>query len=202
MRWLVIGLLLLGFVLVPFALLGEQHAEALLRQARGPAGALILGALLALDIVLPVPSSVVSTAAGALFGAAAGTAISTVGMTVAALAGYAIGRAGAGPAGRFTGEASLARVRLSLERHGDWALAACRPVPVLAEASAIFAGLAGYPFARFAGWTSAANLAISAVYAAAGAWSATFDSFLLAFAAALGVPGLALLLARRKQGTM
>ena len=95
MRWAVIAVILLAFVLVPFALLGEDQATALLKEARGPWGAATLGLLLALDIVLPIPSSIVSTACGALFGFVPGLIISSVGMTIAAAAGYFIGRAGA-----------------------------------------------------------------------------------------------------------
>jgi uncharacterized membrane protein YdjX (TVP38/TMEM64 family) len=202
MRWLPVALLLLAFVLVPFALMGEEQAEAWMKQAQGPAGAWILGGLLALDIVLPVPSSVVSTAAGALLGAPAGALVSTAGMTLAALAGYAIGLTGAGRARRFTGDASLTRAQDMLAKYGDLAFAACRPVPVLAEAGAIFAGLTRFPFLRFLLWTTLANAATSTVYAIAGAWSTGANAFFLAFAAALGLPALALLLTRRKRGTM
>lgn len=168
-----------------------------MKQARGPAGAWILGGLLALDIVLPVPSSLVSTAAGALLGPVTGTLVSTIGMTIATITGYLIGRTGASTARRFTGEASLQRAQKLLDQHGDLALAACRPVPVLAEASAIFAGLARFPFARFLLWTTIANAITSAIYAWAGA-----NAFLFAFAAALGLPAIALFLSRRKRGTM
>lgn len=48
--------------------------------------------LLVADVALPVPSSLVMIAHGALFGVVIGTLLSLVGSTDAALAGFAIGR--------------------------------------------------------------------------------------------------------------
>src|SRR5215212_9931990 len=50
--------------------------------------------LLVVDVALPVPSSLVMVAHGALFGVAVGTALSLVGSTGAALVGFAVGRRG------------------------------------------------------------------------------------------------------------
>jgi membrane protein DedA with SNARE-associated domain len=97
------------------------------------------------------------------------------------------------------GEASLARAQRLAERFGDWALVASRPVPVLAEASAVLAGMLQTPWPRFAVLSAAANLGISLVYAFAGAYARQWDSFLVAFAAALLLPGVAMWFARRWQ---
>ena len=72
-----------------------------------------------------------------------------------------------------------------MRRYGDWTILICRPVPVLAEASVIFAGLVGAPFARFFALTALSNLGIALGYAAFGAFSMRMDSFLLAFLGAL-----------------
>jgi membrane protein DedA with SNARE-associated domain len=76
-------------------------------------------------------------------------------------------------------------------------LVLCRPVPVLAEASVILAGVVGAPRRRFLTLTSASNLGIAMVYAAVGAFAMEVQSFLLAFAAALVLPALTMLIARR-----
>jgi Na+/proline symporter len=73
------------------------------------------------------------------------------------------------------------------------ALALCRPVPVFAEASVI----AGMRMGPALAATSPANLGLSAVYAGVGAAAKDPWGFLLAFAAALVMPGLALLITRR-----
>jgi 3-dehydroquinate synthase len=67
-----------------------------------------------------------------------------------------------------------------------------RGVPVLAEGSVIFAGLAGMPIGRFLLITSTANLCISAAYAGAGAYALGAGSFAAALAAAILLPGLGL----------
>ena len=72
-----------------------------------------------------------------------------------------------------------------------------RPVPVLAEASCLFAGASRMAWGRFAMLASLANLGISLAYAAAGASAASKESFLLAFAASIALPAIAMLLSRR-----
>ena len=201
MRWLAIAIALLAFVLAPFFLFEErfQTLAAQLARERSLTTALAIAALLALDIVLPIPSSVLSTAAGALLGFPLGAFISTMGMTVASLAGYWLGASTSAAAGRFAGADSLARAQQLAERYGDWAVIVSRPIPVLAEASALAAGLLQRPFARFAAFSAAANLGISLAYAAIGAFAMSAGSFLLAFAGAILAPALAMLLLRGRR---
>ena len=82
------------------------------------------------------------------------------------------------------------------ERYGDWVIIVLRPVPVLAEASLVFAGMAGMGGRRFAMLTSCANLGVSAAYAGVGAYAVNAESFLLAFAGSIAVPLAAMGLAR------
>ena len=98
---------------------------------------------------------------------------------------------------RLVGPAGLARAAELANRHGAWAVVLCRPVPVLAEATVVFAGLVRAPIGRFLFVTAASNLGIAAGYAAIGAYSMRLDSFLMAFAGAIVVPGVALLVGRR-----
>jgi membrane protein DedA with SNARE-associated domain len=106
--------------------------------------------------------------------------------------GYALGSRASTVARRFVGEEGLVRAERLATRYGDWTLLVCRPVPVLAEASVIFAGIIRAPFARFAWLTAASNLGIAVGYAAFGAFSIRVDSFLLAFLGALIIPGIIL----------
>jgi uncharacterized membrane protein YdjX (TVP38/TMEM64 family) len=201
MRWTVIWLAILALILTPFFLFERQFAELAARVAAGTftgwvAGFVIAG-LLAADLALPVPSSVLSTAAGALFGFWAGLATSWIGMTAGAWLGYVAGqRVGRPAAGRFVGAEALDRVTRFAEKHGDWVIIAARPVPVLAEASVVFAGMAGMRGGRFALLTSCANLGIAAAYAGVGAYAVSVGSFLLAFAGSIAVPLTAMGLAR------
>ncbi len=199
-RWLLISLVLLGLILVPFLLFGEQFDRLGERMMRGdlagwPAGALI-GAFLMLDVVLPVPSSMVSTAAGAVFGFVQGTGVVWIGMMAGSVLGYFLGARATGATRWFVGTESLARARRVGAEYGDWAIVICRPVPVLAEASVILAGLMHTPWRRFAVLTAMSNLGIAAAYAAIGAYSMSVGSFLLTFAGAIVLPGLTMLAAK------
>jgi len=192
MRWAVIWVVLIGLVLVPFFLFETESnafAERMTRDgtATSLASAAIFG-LLALDVVLPVPSSIVSTAAGVLLGFWRGAAVVWTGMMVACLIGYALGARASGLARRFVGADGLQRADRLVQRYGGWTIVMCRPVPVLAEASVIFAGLVGAPFARFLTLTALSNLGIALGYAAFGAFSMSVDSFLVAFLGALIIP--------------
>ena len=195
--WAFLAGLLLIAILTPFFLF-EQSMNAWVDRLTGPGArwALVapaVVALLALDVLLPVPSSVVSTAAGAALGFLPGLAASTAGMTLGSMLGYACGRKWGLPlTRRMVRERDLEQVSARFQKGAGWALAVMRPVPVLAEASALFAGVAGVPLAQYITITTLANIGISALYCAAGAKALHSSSFLLAFAASIGLPGLAM----------
>jgi hypothetical protein len=69
-------------------------------------------------------------------------------------------------------------------------------VPVLAEASVVFAGLVHAPFGRFMRLTALSNLGIALGYSAFGAYSLRMDSFLVAFLGAMLLPALFMLISR------
>jgi uncharacterized membrane protein YdjX (TVP38/TMEM64 family) len=197
MRWAIAGALALALILTPFFLFEERMNELVARLTRPDlrdeaiAAAIVL--LLGLDVVLPVPSSIVSTAAGATLGLLPGLAASAAGMTAGSLLGYALGRSFGLPlVRRLVRGGDLEHVSARFRRGALWALAATRPIPVLAEAAALFAGVSRVPLPLYAGVTTLANLGISAVYAAAGATAAGAGSLLLAFAASLALPAVAI----------
>jgi uncharacterized membrane protein YdjX (TVP38/TMEM64 family) len=205
MRWFVLIGLMFALIIIPFILF-EKQFEALGTwlaegHAAGGLAASIIAALLALDVFLPVPSSIVSTGAGVLLGFWRGVAVIWIGMTIGCLIGYAFGAKAAGAARRLVGDDGLARANHIMERHGNWALVVSRPIPVLAESSVVFAGIVRSPIRPFVWMTTLSNLGIALAYAAVGAFSMEMQSFLLAFAAALALPGLALFAGKRLQTT-
>ena len=199
-HWTLLWLVLLALVLVPFLVFEKQFEQLATWLAQGHASgwatAAAIGALLALDVFLPVPSSIVSTGAGVLLGFWRGAAVVWIGMTLGCLIGYEFGARAAGAARRLVGDASLARAGTIMDRHGRWAILLCRPIPVLAEASVVFAGLVRTPLVPFLALTAGSNLGIALAYAAVGAYSMEAQSFLLTFLGALALPGLALLAGR------
>lgn len=200
--WLWIAALLLAAILVPFALWDGAITSWSTAVIDGDGAAAwiaaVMGGLLAVDVLLPVPSSILSTAAGYRFGFLAGAAVSWCGMTVGCALAYAVGSGlGHGPSERLVGEEAMARAREAMRGNAAWVLAALRPVPVLAEASVLLAGISRMPLRRFAVVTVLANLGVSLAYAWVGSRSAEVGSFLLAFGGAMLLPGAALFLARR-----
>lgn len=202
LRWLVVGLVLLGTIIVPFILWGEALERAILEWMRaGPStgtSALVLVGLLASDVLLPIPSSAVAVAAGMRFGMAGGTAGIALGLTLGCVIGYGLGiRLGAPGLHRFVDDAERSRVEAFARRHGDVLVILLRPVPVLAEASVLFAGATRMPLRRFGAWTLLANVILGAVYAGAGSYSIQSGRLDIGAMAACAVPCLGLLLVRR-----
>jgi uncharacterized membrane protein YdjX (TVP38/TMEM64 family) len=109
-------------------------------RAAGPLAGVIGVGLLIADVVLPVPSSLVMIAHGALFGVWIGTLLSVIGTVGCSLVGFGMGRAGRDAVRRFVTDAEYARASRMLDRWGMAAIVATRPVPILAEVMSIIAG--------------------------------------------------------------
>jgi uncharacterized membrane protein YdjX (TVP38/TMEM64 family) len=200
MRWAILWLVIIGIVLLPFVFFEQQFNEFAERLTASDASRwLVAGTifgLLALDVFLPVPSSLVSTASGVLLGFGVGAAVIWLGMMTGCGVGYAFGWKGAAAARRLVGDDGIERAAKLASRYGDLTIVLCRPVPILAEASVVFAGLVGAPLARFVRLTALSNLGIALGYAAFGALSLDINSFLFAFLGAMLIPGLFLLISR------
>ena len=202
--WLgLVGLLLALFVAVEAAgvpLLTDPARD--LRAASLPVA--VLGvSLLVVDAVLPVASSAVMVLHGALFGIAAGTALSTCGsLGSLALAGW-IGRRGQGRMAAVMAGGGP-RVAELLERYGAAAVIVTRPVPLLAESVAVVAGAAGMAWWRLLLAGAAGIVPVSLLYALAGARSgraggAAVAAVVIALAvAALAAPAVAGRVGRRR----
>jgi membrane protein DedA with SNARE-associated domain len=189
LKWIVTALALFALVGMPFILFEGEILELSVRLFEpgglaAPVAALAIFALFAGDVVLPVPSSLVSIAAVALFGWAGGLLI-WAGMSAGCALGYWLGGRAARPlARRYLGRSELERARRVANGIGPATIVLTRAVPVLAEAATVGAGLAAMPLGRFAAAAGLANAGIALVYVAAG----TGGSFLLLFAAAAALP--------------
>jgi uncharacterized membrane protein YdjX (TVP38/TMEM64 family) len=186
---------LLGGALLLFGL-AEWAAIPLLTdplptlRGAGAAAALLGLGLLTADVFLPVPSSVVMVAHGALFGLVPGAALSLLGGVSATLVGFALGRRGRGIVERVTTPAQRATADRLLTRWGPWAVVSTRAVPVLAETVAVLAGTSPMRWSVLI-CAGAAGTAVPALaYAAAGAGADRGGSMLAALALALAFSGL------------
>jgi uncharacterized membrane protein YdjX (TVP38/TMEM64 family) len=201
LRWAIFVVVLLAFILVPFALF-EGRINSLVQQTFQSGASLtvitlaVIGFLVA-DIVLPIPSSFVLTTTGYLLGVVPGTAVCFIGMTVASVVGYWLGRYAGGPlAQRVVGRAQLGRFAHLTARYGDAILVAFRAVPVLAEATTLLAGISRMSFGRFLMLVSLGNAVVSLLYAWIGAVSASQSSFVIASIASIVLPIVVVLAAR------
>lgn len=196
LRRLAFAAIVLGAILIPYLLLEDWllgTGAALLDAMRGRPlqGGLIIIALLAGDVLLPIPSSVISVFAGSAFGLAWGAAVIWAGLMAGCLLGYALGAVpGRGLANRVVGRRDVAGMGRLFEGAGPLVLVLARAVPVLAEASVLAAGAARMPLATFLLTTGLSNIGVALAYAGVGATAAATGSFLLAFIGMCSVPAL------------
>lgn len=172
-RVLALLLALAAFVIVPFVIWGEQMDVSAPQVVQDQATKWAIASagiiLLVLDVVMPIPSSVVSIGLCFLLGPTLGGLAVFVGMVGAFVVGFQTGRLM--PAARLrkwvgaqTWDA-LASDHLSASLL--W-IAASRPVPVLAEVVAIFAGSVRMPFLPSLASAVASSLLVATAYGLAG----------------------------------
>jgi membrane protein DedA with SNARE-associated domain len=199
--WTLLASIVLALILVPFAL-GEGKLFALSRallaapESRALLATLVV-LLLAGDLILPIPSSFVAAGAVAALGPPLGAAAIWVGMTAGAWLGYALGRSGGRAlALRVVGASELERAERLHERFGAAVLVVCRGVPVLAEASTLFAGAVRMRFSIFAFVAGAANAGLALAYAAFGDLGSGALAMLVPFALGVLVPAIAIAISK------
>lgn len=159
------------------------------------AAALGVGLLVA-DVLLPVPSSLVMVAHGAIFGVVWGTLLSLLGGMGAALFGFAIGRRGGKVIERLVTPEERARANRMLARWGSLAVVVTRPVPLLAEMVAIMTGASPLGWSRMMLASFAGSLPPALLYALTGAAYPNFQSGTLMFGAVLLVAATFFLIGR------
>lgn len=189
--WTLFLALLFSAIIVPFLVFGEsfEHSAASASSNSVVAAASYLAFLLALDVILPVPSSMNSTMLGTVLGVWGGTLVSALSMTVSCAIGYFIGAKLSGDNDRRWLPASeIERVTRLSETYGAWILVIARPIPVLAEATTIVAGIGAMSLGRFFFLTGLSNVGVSLVYAYTGARSVSANSFLFAVFFACALP--------------
>jgi uncharacterized membrane protein YdjX (TVP38/TMEM64 family) len=154
-------------------------------------------ALLIADVLLPVPSSLVMVAHGALFGVLVGTLLSLLGSTGAAVFGFWIGRRGGKLLERLVTAEERERANRMLERWGTLAVIVTRPIPLLAETVAIMAGASPLGWGRTALAALAGSLPPALLYALTGAAAGRFQDTALMFLFVLLITGLFWIVGRR-----
>ena len=200
---LALTLAALAVPLVPFLLFGTRLDHLVSRWLEPRPTAAVLAALevgvLAADLLLPVPSSMVATLGGAELGIALGTCCAWLGMTAGSLAGWWLGKTAGGRALARLEPAERAELARQQHRLGPLLVVLSRPLPLVAEAAALVAGAAGMRLLDFFVAVAAGNLAIAFVWSAAGALGARADSLQWMLALSLALPAAASWLVARRR---
>jgi uncharacterized membrane protein YdjX (TVP38/TMEM64 family) len=145
----------------------------------GVGSAAVIIGLLAADVFLPVPSSVVMVLSGAAFGVVWGSLFALAGSLLGEWLGFELARRlGRRASGRISSEEELEEVSRFFERHGVLAVIVTRPLPVVMETMSLVAGLSRMPRRVFLGASLVGTAPIVVVYAYAGAVSRQVDSML------------------------
>ena len=150
----------------------ESWAREWMAGAGTPAAAVVVG-LLALDIFIPVPSSIIMILSGAAFGVVWGSLLAFAGSIGGEWLGFELARKyGTALSNRFIGDASERR-RLNdvLMTHGAAAIVVTRALPVVMETMSIVAGLSLMRRTTFLIASAIGTAPIVVVYAYAGAKS-------------------------------
>lgn len=187
---------------VPFLFFGADFEAAAQQLASDPPApaitAAIITTLLATDILLPIPSSVVITLAGWQLGKWAGAAAAWLGLNLGAVLGFGLARRWGQPFARwFTKESELRTVKQLSDHYGPLILILTRAVPVFAEASVLMAGLHQMNWKRFLVPVVFSNLGIALAYATFGEFAETHQWLPLALSVSIALPVLLAVAAQR-----
>ncbi len=199
--------LFLAVSIVPFLFLGESfeirvrewfEIDSARSQVSDGVRMTFVVAVLATDIVLPIPSSAVSTWAGGTLGIWPATIVSWLGMTLGATLGFGLARLlGTQFARRRAAAHDLDRMAALARKYGPLALVLTRALPILAEACVLLMGASRLSWQRFFVPVAASNLVIAVTYSACGQYFREKNALPMAVVASGTIPLLAALLARR-----
>jgi len=182
-------LIFLGTLLGLFLLMGEMDALRHLEGRSLGLAALISVGLLSVDLVLPIPSTVVMTFNGSLFGVVAGALVSLAGLLTAAVVGYWLSRLyGKRLVHLIAGKRAEDTVRPFFERFGLAAVVLTRPIPMVAEMVTCMAGTADMAFGRFMIAQVTGGVPFALGFAWAGAYAVDQNSVFIAVFIAVAVP--------------
>jgi uncharacterized membrane protein YdjX (TVP38/TMEM64 family) len=181
-RVLIIAIaLILAGILVPFAVWGERFDAVLSLEgsrtwmsAHGEWAWLAGILLLVSDILLPVPSTIIMSALGLMYGWFIGGLLASLGSFLAGLTAYFACRWLGRPAALWlAGEKGLRRGEELFARRGGWLVALSRWMPVLPEAIACLAGLVKMNLRTYLISLACGSLPVGFAFAAIGALGKT-----------------------------
>lgn len=188
-------LLILAGILIPFALWGQHFDAALSLEgtqawiSQHGSWAWLAGVLLLMsDIALPVPSTVVMSALGLMYGWFVGGLLASLGSFLAGMVAYFVCRWLGRPAALWlAGEDSLKRGEDLFARRGGWLVALSRWMPVLPEAVACLAGLVKMNLRTYLTALTCGSVPVGFAFAAIGALGKTNPQAAMLLSAAVPI---------------
>ena len=153
----------------------------------GPFAAAIIIFFLVIDLILPMPSTVLMTFSGAFYGIFIGTLINITGSLLASLAGFAITRK-LGKTRPFLDKAEKQSMDEWFIRWGEGILILSKMIPIMSETMACFAGLTGISWRKFIILSLLGIIPVSVYYAYVGSTSENFSEWLLPLFFGIAIP--------------
>jgi 3-dehydroquinate synthase len=148
--------------------------------------------LLFVDLVLPIPSSLVMILSGAAFGVWWGALLSLTGSIGGEWLGFElVRRYGRRASRRLVADEDVDRMQHFFARHGVIAVALTRALPVVMETMSVVAGLSGMGRGAFLRASLLGTTPIVFVYAYAGAASRQLGTVVPAIVILIAITGLA-----------
>ena len=165
----------------------------------GTGSALIMIALLAADLFLPIPSSLIMVLSGAAVGVLWGSMFSLVGSIGGEWLGFElVRRYGQRASSKIVGEEELERLGRVFARHGMSVVVVTRALPVVMETMSVAAGLSTMSRSSFLRASLIGTVPIVVVYAYAGAVSRQTGSLLPAIIMLIAVAAFGWVLYRAR----
>jgi uncharacterized membrane protein YdjX (TVP38/TMEM64 family) len=192
--WLILGV---AATIIASKLLVENvmgiNLDALVERWMAHAGAgsaAVMIGLLAADLFLPIPSSLVMVLSGAAFGVLWGSMFSLIGSIGGEWLGFElVRRYGMTASRRIVGDEDLNKMRTLMANHGAAAVLVTRALPVVMETMSVVAGLSEMPRKSFLLASLVGTLPVAVVYAYAGAVSREVRSIVPAVVMLIAVAG-------------
>jgi uncharacterized membrane protein YdjX (TVP38/TMEM64 family) len=156
----------------------------------GIGSAAVIVGLLAADVLLPIPSSIIMILSGAAFGAMWGSVLALVGSIAGEWLGFElVRRYGRGMANRLGDEHEIAALDRVFQRYGAAAIVITRPLPIAMETMSLVAGLTAMSRRVFLTASLIGTAPIVLIYAWAGARSREVGHLLPAVIMLVAVSG-------------
>ncbi len=193
-KWIPLAFLILFLLMfLVFEMTGIftiNTAEKWIKEA-GPLAGFVIVLLLVSDLVTPVPSSILMTFSGSLYGIWGGTFFSTVGSVGASVIGFLLGRFGKEGVSKIITRDDLRSMDGWFYRWGEGILILSRMIPMVTETMSCFAGITDISFRRFLLLILVGTVPMTFFYAYVGHMSESVSQWALPLILGIVVPGIA-----------